>query len=141
MQVCKALRRERAEAQGSEWADLWVQVMTSFHPEGVDDHLFVIASTTVPQADGLPSRLRLKIPRSSAYFTGTGTIAHQNCISSVGFWLGCPALEMIMVCLNPALLCLPIEKQFCGYCPDATQARVTIFSSIVEHVCTIAQVI
>ena len=48
------------------------QVMTSFHPEGVEDHLLVIASTTVPQDDGLPCRLRLKIPRSGAYFTGTG---------------------------------------------------------------------
>ena len=47
--------------------------MTSFHPEGVEDQLLVIASTTVPQDDGLPSRLRLKIPRSGAYFTGTGT--------------------------------------------------------------------
>ncbi|KAK9901557.1 hypothetical protein WJX75_001740 [Coccomyxa subellipsoidea] len=49
-------------------------VMTSFHPEGVEDHLLVIASTTVPQDDGLPSRLRLKIPRSGAYFTGTGDL-------------------------------------------------------------------
>jgi len=70
-----------------------LQVMTSFHPEGVDDHLFVIASTTVPQADGLPSRLRLKIPRSNAYFTGTGSFAHQNCESSFNFCLGCPDME------------------------------------------------
>lgn len=49
--------------------------MTSFHPEGVEDHLLLIASTRVPQDDGLPSRLRLRIPRSAAYFTGTGAAA------------------------------------------------------------------
>ncbi len=55
-------------------ADKWCsQVMTSFHPEGVTDYLVLIASTTVPQDDGLPSRLRLRVPRSAAYFTGTGT--------------------------------------------------------------------
>lgn len=49
-----------------------VQVMTSFHPEGVEDHLLVIASTNLPQAEGMPSRLQIRIPRSKAYFTGTG---------------------------------------------------------------------
>ena len=50
-----------------------LQVMTSFHPEGVDDYLVVIASTTQPQEDNMPSKLRVKLPRSKAYFTGTGT--------------------------------------------------------------------
>ncbi|CAL8468163.1 g7702 [Coccomyxa elongata] len=49
-------------------------VMTSFHPEGVEDHLLLIASTRMSQDDGLPSQLRLKIPRSAAYFTGTGDL-------------------------------------------------------------------
>ncbi|BDA42154.1 Pyridoxal kinase [Coccomyxa sp. Obi] len=49
-------------------------VMTSFHPEGVEDHLLLIASTRAPQNDGLPSQLRLRIPRSAAYFTGTGDL-------------------------------------------------------------------
>ena len=52
--------------------------MTSFHPEGVEDHLLLIASTRMPQDDGLPSQLRLKIPRSAAYFTGTGAAAMRN---------------------------------------------------------------
>ena len=47
--------------------------MTSFYPEGVDDYLMVIASTTQPQNDKMPSKLRVKLPRSKAYFTGTGT--------------------------------------------------------------------
>lgn len=46
--------------------------MTSFYPEGVEDHLLVIASTTQPQEEGMPSRLRVRIPCSQAYFTGTG---------------------------------------------------------------------
>lgn len=50
--------------------------MTSFHPEGVEDHLLVLASTMQPQEDGMPSSVRVQIPRSQAYFTGTG-IAHH----------------------------------------------------------------
>ena len=50
-----------------------LQVMTSFHPDGVDDYLVVIASTTQPQEDNMPSKLRVKLPRSKAYFTGTGS--------------------------------------------------------------------
>ena len=46
--------------------------MTSFHPEGMEDYLLVIASTNLPQAEGMPSRLQVQIPRSKAYFTGTG---------------------------------------------------------------------
>lgn len=49
-------------------------VITSFHPEGVEDHMLLLASTRMPQDDGLPSRLRLRIPRSAAYFTGTGDL-------------------------------------------------------------------
>ncbi len=49
-----------------------LQVMTSFHPEDMDDYLLVIASTTQPQNYNLPSKLRIKLPRSKAYFTGTG---------------------------------------------------------------------
>ena len=49
-----------------------VQVVTSFHPEDADDHLLVIASTNEPQEEGMPSKLRMQIPRSKAYFTGTG---------------------------------------------------------------------
>ena len=52
--------------------------MTSFHPEDVEDHLLLIASTRVQQDDGLPSKLRLKIPRSAAYFTGTGAAAANH---------------------------------------------------------------
>lgn len=48
------------------------QVITSFHPEGVKDHIYVIASTTLEQDDDLPQRLRIKVSRSDAYFTGTG---------------------------------------------------------------------
>lgn len=50
-----------------------MQVITSFHPEGADDHLLVIASTNRPQEEGMPSHLRMQIPRSKAYFTGTGS--------------------------------------------------------------------
>ena len=49
--------------------------MTSFRPEGVDDHLLLIASTTVAQEGGSPAALRLRIPRSRAYFTGVGVRA------------------------------------------------------------------
>lgn len=54
-------------------ANYGMQVITSFHPEDADDHLLVIASTTQPQEEGMPSKLRLQIPRSKAYFTGTGS--------------------------------------------------------------------
>ena len=53
-----------------------LQVMTSFHPEGVEDHLVVLASTTQPQEEGMPSSVRVQIPRSQAYFTGTGSDFH-----------------------------------------------------------------
>ena len=46
--------------------------MTSFRPEGAEDQLLLIASTTVQQERGSPSALRLRIPRSRAYFTGVG---------------------------------------------------------------------
>ena len=48
------------------------QIITSFHPEGVDDYLYVIASTTNEQVDDMPQKLRIKVARSKAYFTGTG---------------------------------------------------------------------
>ena len=51
-------------------------MMTSFHPEGVEDHLVVLASTTQPQEEGMPSSVRVQIPRSQAYFTGTGSDFH-----------------------------------------------------------------
>ncbi len=60
-----------------------VQVITSFHPEGAEDHLLVIASTTLPQEEGMPSTLRVQIPRSKAYFTGTG-----DCLESTKFNAG-----------------------------------------------------
>ena len=50
--------------------------MTSFHPEGVEDHLLVLASTTQPQEEGAPSSVRVQLPRSQAYFTGTGLISY-----------------------------------------------------------------
>jgi hypothetical protein len=52
----------------------YAQVMTSFRPQGVEDYLLVVASTTVQQEAGSPSALRLKIPRSKAYFTGVGAL-------------------------------------------------------------------
>ena len=55
--------------------------MTSFHPEGVEDYLVVLASTTQPQEEGMPSSVRVQIPRSQAYFTGTGT--SPSCALSV----------------------------------------------------------
>ena len=57
--------------------------MTSFHPEGVDDYLVVIASTTQPQNDNMPSKLRVKLPRSKAYFTGTGIDIDTSVINNV----------------------------------------------------------
>ena len=57
-------------------------MMTSFHPEGVQDHLVVLASTTQPQEEGMPSSVRVQIPRSQAYFTGTGGVS-PPCTPSV----------------------------------------------------------
>lgn len=48
------------------------QVITSSDLPGWQDHVTVLASTTLPQAGGGPQRLRLRVPRVHAYFTGTG---------------------------------------------------------------------
>lgn len=50
-----------------------VQVITSFCPKGGSaDELALIASTTVPQAQGRPAQFQIKIPKVDGYFTGTG---------------------------------------------------------------------
>lgn len=54
------------------WHETLPQVMTSFHPKDVKDHLLLIASTTLEQEEGGPQALKLRIPRSDAYFTGVG---------------------------------------------------------------------
>lgn len=52
-----------------------VQVITSSDLPGWQDHVTILASTTLPQAGGSPQRLRLRVPRVHAYFTGTGECA------------------------------------------------------------------
>ena len=64
-----------------------MQVITSFHPEGADDHLLVFASTNQPQEEGMPSQLRMQIPRSKAYFTGTGTCLQPLLVKGIGMQL------------------------------------------------------
>jgi hypothetical protein len=49
-----------------------MQVITSFAPEGVTDELLLVASSVLPQEPSSFSRLRIRIPRVDAYFTGTG---------------------------------------------------------------------
>lgn len=51
------------------------QVITSSDLPGWQDHVTILASTTLPQAGGGPQRLRLRVPRVHAYFTGTGGAA------------------------------------------------------------------
>lgn len=50
------------------------QVITSSDLPGWRDHVTVLASTTQLQAGGGPQRLRLRVPRVHAYFTGTGAL-------------------------------------------------------------------
>ncbi len=53
---------------------LAVQVITSARLPSWDQFVTIIASTTVPQQGGEAyQRLRLRVPRVDAYFTGTGT--------------------------------------------------------------------
>ncbi|PRW45098.1 ammonium transporter [Chlorella sorokiniana] len=49
-------------------------VITSSDLPGWQDHVTILASTTLPQAGGAPQRLRLRVPRVHAYFTGTGDL-------------------------------------------------------------------
>ncbi|KAI7837973.1 hypothetical protein COHA_008276 [Chlorella ohadii] len=49
-------------------------VITSSDLPGWQDHVTILASTTLPQAGGSPQRLRLRVPRVHAYFTGTGDL-------------------------------------------------------------------
>lgn len=48
--------------------------MTSFHPQGVDNQLLLIATTRVKQIEGSWPALKLVIPKFAASFTGTGEI-------------------------------------------------------------------
>lgn len=48
------------------------QVITSSALPGWEDHVTLLASTTLPQAGGAPQQLRMRLPRVHAYFTGTG---------------------------------------------------------------------
>lgn len=48
------------------------QVITSLEMAGWEEHVTIYASTTLPQRDRVAKRLRLRVPRVQAYFTGTG---------------------------------------------------------------------
>lgn len=49
-------------------------VITSSALPGWEDHVTLLASTTLPQAGGAPQQLRMRLPRVHAYFTGTGDL-------------------------------------------------------------------
>ncbi|KAL4448371.1 hypothetical protein ABPG75_005590 [Micractinium tetrahymenae] len=49
-------------------------VITSSALPGWEDHVTLLASTTLPQKGGAPRRLRMRVPRVHAYFTGTGDL-------------------------------------------------------------------
>ena len=48
------------------------QVVSSLQVEGDVGHVTIVASTRLPQRAGGGQRLRLRVPRIDAYFTGTG---------------------------------------------------------------------
>lgn len=47
-------------------------VITSLALPGAEEFVTILASTTAPQQGGGPQRLRMRVPRVHAYFTGTG---------------------------------------------------------------------
>lgn len=47
-------------------------MITSLEMAGWEEHVTIYASTTAPQREGSAQRLRLRVPRIPAYFTGTG---------------------------------------------------------------------
>ena len=64
-------------------------VITSLRLEGWEEHVTVIASTTLPQRGGPDAQaLRLRVPRVHAYFTGTG--GRWRSAAEEGHAVGCP---------------------------------------------------
>ncbi|KAK9817057.1 hypothetical protein WJX72_008930 [[Myrmecia] bisecta] len=93
-------------------------VVTSMFPEGVEDTLLLVASTTQPQCPQSWPRLKVKVPRKQAYFTGTGDLLS--------------ALLLAWTARHPDNLRLAVEKALAGLqcvlrktaeaCPEAVAA-------------------
>ncbi|CAD7698350.1 unnamed protein product, partial [Ostreobium quekettii] len=49
-------------------------VITSMSPSEGDDDITIIGSTTEPQLESVPSRVRLRLKKLPGYFTGTGDL-------------------------------------------------------------------